>query len=211
MANDNVIKTVAVFSSSRDMLNPVFKKAACELGHYLAMQGYQIVFGGLFIGLMDGFARAILDNNGQLTGYLPENLVPYANKVNVPTHYEEHIVETVDHSRALMFKKADAAIALPGGYGTNVEICGYAEQQYLLFYDNPQLLVNPMILFNIEGFYDGLIQHLAQQVKHGSMNEGHSQIVQTVQSIDSLDKLLSQALKPASDYSTDIEVIETSS
>lgn len=210
MPKENIIKTVAVFSSSRDLKDPVFKETARKLGQYLVEKNYEVVFGGLFIGLMDDFARAILDNNGKLTGYLPENLVPYANKINIPSHYEEHIVESVDHSRALMFKNADAAIALPGGYGTNVEICGFAEQQYLLFYDNPQLLVNPMILFNIKGFYDGLIQHYAQQVKHGSMNEGHAQIVQTVQSIDSLEKLLSQSLKPASDYSTDIEVIKTS-
>lgn len=210
MTNENTIKTVAVFASSRDLIDPVFKETARELGHYLVEKNYEIVFGGLFIGLMDDFARVILENNGKLTGYLPKNLVPYADKVNIPAHYEEHIVESVDHSRALMFKNADAAIALPGGYGTNVEICGFAEQQYLLFYDNPQLLVNPMILFNIEGFYSGLIQHLAQQVKHGSMNEGHSQIVQTVQSIDSLGKLLSQPLKPASDYSTDIEIKKSS-
>jgi uncharacterized protein (TIGR00730 family) len=208
MANENTIKTVAVYLSSRDMDNPVFKRAACDLGHYLTIQNYQVVFGGLFIGLMGDFARAVLDNNGQLTGYLPKNLVPYANKVNVPKHYEEHIVETVDHSRALMFKKADAAIALPGGFGTNVEICGFVEQQYLLFYENVQKLVNPMILFNLEGFYDGFFQHIARQVKEGSVNEGHSNILQTAQTIDDVGQILSQPLKPANDYSTDIKIIK---
>ena len=188
------------------MIDPIYKKTASELGHYLVEQGYQVVFGGLFIGLMDDFARAILNNHGKLIGYLPENLVPYANKVNIPAHYEEHIVESVDHSRALMFRDADAAIALPGGYGTNVEICGFAEQQYLLFYNNPSLSVKPMILYNVKGFYDGLNQHISQQVKEGSMHEGHSQIVQTINSIDDLEQLLSQPLMPASNYLTDIEV-----
>jgi predicted Rossmann-fold nucleotide-binding protein len=76
------IKSIAVFASSRDLIDPVYKKAACDLGVFLANQNYQVYFGGLFIGLMDDFARSILDNNGQLIGYLPKNLIPYADRMN---------------------------------------------------------------------------------------------------------------------------------
>lgn len=206
MSNENSIKTVAVFASSRDLINPVFNKAACDLGLLLAEQGYQAYFGGLFSGLMNDFARAILDNNGQLTGYLPKNLAAYANKVDVSAHYEERLVGSTDESRAFMFKNADAAIALPGGLGTNVEIWGFVEQQYLLFYETPQKPVNPMILFNVAGYYDELALHLAQQVKEGAVNKGHANIVQVVQNIGGLEKILTQVLKSACDYSTDIKI-----
>jgi uncharacterized protein (TIGR00730 family) len=200
------IKSIAVFASSRDLIDPVYKKAACDLGVFLANQNYQVYFGGLFIGLMDDFARSILDNNGQLIGYLPKNLIPYADRINVPTNYEERIVDSTDESRAYMFKHADAAIALAGGFGTNVEISGFTEQQYLLFYENPEKHINPMILYNVDGYYDGMFQHLGRQVAEGSVNKGHSDVVQAAHTIGDIEKILSRPLRPASDYSSDIQI-----
>jgi len=192
------INTVAVFAASRDGLSPAFQIVASEVGTYLATHKISAGFGGVFSGLMNTFARAVLDNGGDLTGYLPQGLVPYANAITHPS-YNEVIVASTTETRDRL-AETDAAIVLPCGLGGNAEIADWIERQYLLFYDNPDGLVKPLIPFNVNGYFDGWMQQLNEGVQQGLVTPAHVKIVRPVTSIDEMAAVLNEPLRAAKEY-----------
>ena len=204
MQASRAIKNIAVFAASRAGVNPAFNEAASKLGQLVAQNGYKAHFGGIFDGLMNEFARSVLNNGGSLTGYLPLNLQGYAKDQDVTGNYERLLVEATQDTRNAMKDKAGAFIALPGGYGSLAEIYDLTEAQYLHFYDAPQQLVKPVILYNVDGYYDGLSMQHQRAVHEGLISPAHKDIIRVANSIDDVQSILETPLKTAEEYTQEM-------
>jgi len=150
---------IALYCGSRAGNNPIYREKAIELAHGIAEQGFGLVYGGASIGLMGQVAESVLANGGEAVGVIPEFMLDY--EVAHAGLTELHVVETM-HER-----KASAFIALPGGLGTFEEILEIATWGQLNQHQKP------MILYNVNGFYNALIAQLDHAVQEGFLPLQH--------------------------------------
>jgi uncharacterized protein (TIGR00730 family) len=114
------IKSICVYCGSGPGTNPAFMEAARRFGRILAENRIRLVYGGGSAGLMGACAEAVLDHGGQVTGIIPEFLTV---REHMLMRAQERIITGDLHERKrLMFERADAFVALPGGIGTLEEL-----------------------------------------------------------------------------------------
>jgi uncharacterized protein (TIGR00730 family) len=153
MTDMKKIKTVCVYCGSGPGTNPRFVEAAKALGKALAEGGIRLVYGGGSIGLMGAVATSVLDHGGTVTGIIPDFLTIRENALK---RVQELIITPDMHERKrLMFEHSDAFVALPGGIGTLEELVEQLTWQQLGRHSKPVLLAN------IEGFWEPLLALLA--------------------------------------------------
>jgi uncharacterized protein (TIGR00730 family) len=153
MTDMNKIKTVCVYCGSGPGTDPRFVEAAVAFGKALAENGIRLVYGGGSIGLMGAVATSVLDHGGTVTGIIPGFLTARENALK---RVQELIVTPDMHERKrLMFEHSDAFVALPGGIGTLEELVEQLTWQQLGRHTKPVLLAN------IEGFWEPLLALLA--------------------------------------------------
>jgi uncharacterized protein (TIGR00730 family) len=143
------IRTICVYCGSGPGTNPRFTESAIALGKVLAENDIRLVYGGGSIGLMGSVATSVLDHGGTVTGIIPDFLTTRENALN---RVQEMIVTPDMHERKrLMFERADAFVALPGGIGTLEE---FVEQ---LTWQQLGRHTKPVLLANIDGFWEPLL------------------------------------------------------
>ncbi|MCW6511139.1 LOG family protein [Lichenifustis flavocetrariae] len=149
------IKTLCVYCGSSAGLEPALYKAAEELGRCMAREGIGLVYGGGNNGLMGAIARTVLAHGGHVTGIIPDFL---QRRENMLDGTQEMIVVPDMHTRKrLMFERADAFVALPGGIGTLEELVEQMTWVQLAQHTKPVLIAN------IAGFWNpllGLFAHM---------------------------------------------------
>ena len=111
---------IAVFCGSRSGTNPVYEEHTRQLGKLLAENGITIIYGGGSRGLMGAVANAALEAGGKVVGILPELLKETEHLHENLT--ELYIVDSMHSRKIMLYEKCDAAIILPGGYGTLDEV-----------------------------------------------------------------------------------------
>jgi uncharacterized protein (TIGR00730 family) len=142
------IRSICVYCASGPGTNPHFVDAARSFGRILAGNGIRLVYGGGSVGLMGELAVSVLDHDGTVTGVIPDFLV---NREHMLTRTQERIITRDMHERKrIMFERADAFVALPGGIGTLEEL---VEQ---LTWAQLGRHKKPILLANIDGFWDPL-------------------------------------------------------
>jgi len=143
------IRNLCVYCGSGSGRNPAFAKAARDFGRILAENRIGLVYGGGSLGLMGEIAHATLRHGGHVTGIIPGFL---SEREHMLIEAQELIVVDDMHQRKhLMFVKSDAFVALPGGMGTLEE---FVEQ---LTWSQLGRHAKPIVLANIEGFWDPLL------------------------------------------------------
>jgi uncharacterized protein (TIGR00730 family) len=158
------IRSICVYCGSGQGTDPVFTAAARVLGHMMAKAGIRLVYGGGRIGLMGEVARSVLDAGGTVTGIIPKFLK--AREVMLADAQELHVVEDMHARKKLMFDKADAFIALPGGIGTLEELVEQLTWAQLGRHEKPILIAN------INGFWRPLLSLLAHMRESGFVRPG---------------------------------------
>ena len=156
---------IAIYCGSRSGNNPIYLEKAIELAQQLAQQNFGIVYGGASIGLMGKIADTALAHGSEVVGVIPEFMLDYEIAHQKLT--ELHIVETMHERKALMAERANAFIALPGGLGTFEEILEIATWGQLNQHQKP------MIIYNVNGFFDHLIAQLDHAVTEGFLPLHH--------------------------------------
>ncbi len=68
------MQSIVVYCASSPGTNPVYKDAAIELGEKMARSNVRLIYGGGGFGLMGTVADAVLRNDGQVTGVIPNFL-----------------------------------------------------------------------------------------------------------------------------------------
>jgi uncharacterized protein (TIGR00730 family) len=150
----STIKSICVYCASGPGNNPAFMEAATQLGRILAHNGIRLVYGGGSVGLMGALADAVLDHGGTVTGVIPDFLV---NREHMLVRVQERIITPDMHERKrVMFERADAFVALPGGVGTLEEL---VEQ---LTWAQLGRHKKPILILNTAGFWDPLCALIEQ-------------------------------------------------
>jgi uncharacterized protein (TIGR00730 family) len=177
-----VIRNVAIFCASATGTDPLYCVTAAMLGRYLAARNIGIVYGGANVGLMHAVAEAALAANGRVVGVIPEVLVELEVAHRGIT--ELHITDTMHTRKALMSEKADAFIALPGGFGT------FEELFEVLAWQTLKLHAKPILLLNINGFYDKLLAFLDHCVAEGLLKPKNREILLVANNVEGAIRLL---------------------
>jgi len=142
---------ICVYCSSSSAVDEVYAQAARELGRLIGMRGHALVYGGCDLGLMGELGRAVKDVGGQVVGIIPRRLEEYGLAFEGAD--EMIVVESMAERKTLMEKKAEAFIALPGGFGTLDELVQVMTLKQLGY------LQGAIVLLNVAGFYDHLLAH----------------------------------------------------
>ncbi|MDR6235169.1 TIGR00730 family Rossman fold protein [Pseudomonas oryzihabitans] len=161
-----------------------YEATARELGRRLARAGIGVVYGGASIGLMGALADAVLEEDGEVLGVIPQALAD--KEIAHRGLTQLHIVTSMHERKALMAELADGFIALPGGIGTFEELFEMLTWAQLGYH------AKPCALLNVNGFYDSLLTFLQQVSAQGFLQPQHLKLLMTAAEVDSLlERLLS--------------------
>ncbi len=149
-------KTITVYCSSSDAVANVYKAAAHELGTLIARQGYNMIYGGSRRGLMGAVSDAAWEAGGTVLAIMPSLF----QAAQLPHNEEIELVitEGMRARKTLMEERADAFIALPGGFGTLEEVLEVITNKQLRLHDKP------IVLLNTQAYYAPLLAQIASGV-----------------------------------------------
>lgn len=162
------MKHIAVYCASSTQIDERYFQVAREVGTLLAQHGVCMVNGAGNLGLMQASSDACLEAGGQVVGVIPTFMI----EQNWHHTGLTQLIETPDmHTR----KKAiadmtDGCIALPGGCGTLEELLEVITWKQLGLY------LNPIVILNLNGYYDSLLQQLDRAVEENFMRMQHRDI-----------------------------------
>ncbi len=143
-----MLKSICVYCASSHRVAPGFFAVAQRLGELLAQHEYTLVYGGGNIGLMGALAHAVHEKGGRVIGVIPEAL--RAKEVAYLAADELIITADLRERKAMMQARADAFIALPGGFGTLEEVFEILTSKQLGFHQAP------IVFVNAENYYQSL-------------------------------------------------------
>lgn len=143
-------RLLCVYCASSDRLDPKYYATAAELGREMVERGWGLVYGGGKTGTMGAVARAVKQSGGRVVGIIPEFMK--ARELAYPEADELVTVITMRERKLLMETRADAFVALPGGWGTLEEISEILTLRQL------DVVKKPCVFLNQDGFYDDLLR-----------------------------------------------------
>jgi len=153
----STIQSICVYCASGPGTNPAFVEAAKSFGRILAENGIRLVYGGGSVGLMGAIAESVLAHGGAVTGVIPDFLV---NREHMLVSVQERIITRDMHERKrVMFERADAFVALPGGVGTLEELVEQMTWAQLGRHKKP------ILILNVARFWDplcALLDHMEE-------------------------------------------------
>ena len=163
------IKNICVYCASSNKAAEIYGKTAYELGVLLAKEGIAVITGAGGIGLMRMVEDGALDNGGKAIGVIPQFMVE--QNWHHTGLSELHITESMHERKQTMAVLSDAVIALPGGCGTIEELSEIITWKQLGLY------FNPIVILNINGYYDNFIAQLKKAIEERFMGEIHAKIL----------------------------------
>ena len=176
------MNSVAVYCGSSSGTNPLYIAQAQALGAALVAHNLTLVYGGGRVGLMGTIADAVLAHGGKVIGVIPDFL---ADKELAHLGCTElHIVKSMHERKLLMAERADAFVAMPGGYGTLEELFE------VLTWGQLGLHHKPVALLNVAGYYDHLLLALDRMCDDQLLRvENRAQLLQSPDPEDLLAQL----------------------
>jgi uncharacterized protein (TIGR00730 family) len=158
-----MITSLAVFCGSKNGVDGMYTQHAQQLGKLMAENDIEMIYGGGSSGIMGIVADAVMQHNGKVTGIIPHVLVEWERQ-----HHgiSELIVADDMHVRKKkMYERCDAAIILPGGFGTLDELFEMLTWNQLSIHDKR------IFILNSGGFFDHLLAHIERLEKQGFLYE----------------------------------------
>ncbi|HEX8078568.1 MAG TPA: TIGR00730 family Rossman fold protein [Jatrophihabitans sp.] len=179
--------SIGVFCGSRAGTRPQYVKAAQDLGATMARRGANLVYGAGGSGIMGMVASAARDNGALVTGVIPHQLLEQERRDKAVGQI--FVVNSMHARKLLMYQLSGAFVILPGGFGTFDELMEVVTWNQLGFHSKPVVVVN------VEGFFDPLLTMLDRMRDEGFAADNHRDIVQAASSpAAALDAL---AVQPA--------------
>jgi uncharacterized protein (TIGR00730 family) len=162
------IKNICIYCASSNKVAAIYGDTAYELGAMLAGEGITTITGAGSIGLMRRVEDGALENGGKAIGVIPRFMVEQGWHHTGLT--ELRITESMHERKKMMADLSDAVIALPGGCGTIEELSEIITWKQLGLY------FNPIVILNINGYYNHFIAQLEQAIEEHFMGEIHGNI-----------------------------------
>jgi uncharacterized protein (TIGR00730 family) len=173
---------ICVFCSANQQIDPAFLTMTVELGRWAAENSHTIVYGGVNQGLMECVAKATKEAGGHTIGVVPMiveksgRLSDYVD-VDIPC-------DNLSDRKQLMMDQSDVFIALPGGIGTIDEIFTVASSSTIGYHQKK------VILYNMKGFWDGLIAVLDDLQARGMIRGEWRDYIKTADSIEEISQMI---------------------
>ena len=163
---------IAIFCGSSLPRNKEIVEAAAALGRRIAQEGHTLVYGGSNLGLMGVVSGAALEEGGRVVGVIP-NLFS-DDIIHSQTVTELVRVGSMAERKERIMEACDAFVALPGGIGTIDEVSEVMVMNQLQIVDGKRVLdgtykTKPMILLNIDGYYNPFLEQLRLTKEEGLM------------------------------------------
>lgn len=177
------IKEICVFAASSSRVDKQYVDAAYGLGQEMARAGIACVNGGGREGLMRAVSDGVLDGGGRAVGVIPRFMVDNGWQYD---RLSEIVVTPDMHTRKqTMAARVDAAVAMPGGCGTLEELLEIITWKQL------GLFHKPILIFNVGGFFDPLLEMLERCVAEFFMKPSHRRLWHVAQSAGEVMEILS--------------------
>lgn len=176
------MKTIAVYAASSTQIDEPFFQAARQLGRGLAQHHLRLINGAGNMGLMQASADACLEAGGEAIGVIPTFMI----EQNWHHTGMTQLIETPDmHARKhTIAEMSDGCVALPGGCGTMEELLEVITWKQLGLY------LNPIVILNVNGYYDPLIEMLHRSAECNFMRKQHLDIWKVASTADEAIELL---------------------
>jgi uncharacterized protein (TIGR00730 family) len=146
------IQSLAVFCGSKEGNDPLFARHAVTLGKILAAKNVRLIYGAGSAGLMGALADSVLEHGGEVKGVIPKLLLEWEKQHRGIT--ELIISDDMHERKRTIYSLCDAALILPGGFGTMDELFEIVTWNQLTIHDKE------IFILNSGGFYDHLIRHI---------------------------------------------------
>lgn len=164
----NQIKNVCVYCASSTKIDKKYFEAADHLGELIASKGIELINGGGKFGLMATTSDAVIRNGGKAVGIIPQFMIDH------DWHHKSMsrliIVKDMNERKQMMADISDAIIALPGGCGTFDELMGIITLKQLGLY------LNPIVILNINGYYNPLLAVFDRAIAENFMGNRHANL-----------------------------------
>ena len=170
--------SLCVYCGSRPGRLPSYMGAAASVGLGIAARGWRLVYGAGDVGLMGAVARAAQDGGAETFGVIPEHLVKWEVGKSDLTSYI--VTENMHERKKVMFMNSDAIVVLPGGAGSLDEFFEVLTWRQLGLHSKP------VILLNIDGYWDKLIGLMDHIVAEGFAAESLHDLFDVVDTPDAL-------------------------
>lgn len=162
------IKKVCVYCASSDKIDTKYFEATQTVARALVKNNTTVVYGGGAVGLMGTLADTVLEEKGRIIGIMPHFMK------EVEFHHKDvnEFIFTADmHERKKQFMVGvDALITLPGGCGTFEELMEAITLKRL------GIFTKPILILNLDGYYDDLLKMLDRAIDEGFLSEKHRPI-----------------------------------
>ena len=180
---------LCVYCGSGPGKNPAYMKAADTLGRAMANAGIGLVYGGGGMGLMGQVAKGVMTGGGHVTGIIPEFLV---QRERMLEGVNELIVTRSMHERkTVMFEQSTGFVALPGGMGTLEELAEISTWAQLGQH------AKPIIVANIDGYWDPLLGLLAHMRAENFIRAGMEVLLDVATKVEEVVPLYEHRLANA--------------
>lgn len=188
------IQAVCVYCGSSSKARPVYQETATATGRILAENGYDMVYGGARVGLMGLAADAALAAGAQVTGVMPKDLIQWELEHTGLTELVE--VSSMHERKMEMVERSDAFVILPGGLGTLDETFEVLTWKQLNLHDKP------IILVNLEGYWDHLLALLRGIIAEKFALDTTENMFQVISEVGDIPRALKEAPRSYSEVAT---------
>ncbi|MBR5988344.1 hypothetical protein SAMN04487850_1216 [Prevotella aff. ruminicola Tc2-24] len=173
---------ICIFCSANQQIDPDFFSMTEELGKWAAENGHDIVFGGVNQGLMECVGKAAREHGGRTIGVVPM-IVEKSGRTS--DHVDIEIpCDNLSDRKQLMMDQSDVFVALPGGIGTLDEVFTIAASATIGYHKKR------VILYNMKGFWDSLINLLNNLQAKGMIRGDWQQYIKIANSLQELANLI---------------------
>ncbi|KAG4418894.1 hypothetical protein IFR04_007930 [Cadophora malorum] len=199
--SDGIPKTkICVFCGASPGNSPAHMEAARSLARVFHENNISLVYGGGTVGLMGEVARTLVSLSGpsSVHGIIPAPLIKYERgpdstsaeitSGSIPStalYGHTTVVKDMHTRKQLMAREVlsggpgSGFIALPGGYGTLEELMEVVTWNQLGIHDRG------IVVLNIEGYWDGLLNWVKGSVEAGFVGEKNSGIIREARDAES--------------------------
>lgn len=170
------MQNICVYCASSSKIDSKYVETAKRLGSLLAENNMQLVYGGGSVGLMGILADSVLDKGGKVTGIIPKFMVEAEWQHDGLSKLI--LTETMHERKEKMAAMSNAVVALPGGCGTLEELLEVITWKQLGIYRNP------IIIVNVDGYYNHLLAQFQQAADELFMRPQHLDMWTVVETAD---------------------------
>lgn len=175
---------ICIFCSANQNIDADFFRLTDELGRWMGEHGHTLVFGGVNMGLMECVGKAAHESGALTVGVIPTIIEKNGRKSNYVD--VEVLCDNLADRKELMLAKSDVSVALPGGIGTLDEIFSVLASASIGYHQKP------VILYNMKGFWNPLLQLLDEMERQGVIRETLRQHLYVADTLEELERIIEE-------------------